>query len=163
MQRVCETAAGGSLDDFFRRFVRGRDPLDYNAGLNAVGLRLQTEAPNSGAKPHLGADLANDSSKLMVRRVYAATAAYEQGLNTGDEIIALNGWRVTLDQFNKRMAEKKPGESITLTLFRAEELRTLTIKLGGRVDPDYRILAMANPTPAQQSLYQSWMGKTLGE
>ena len=163
VQRVCESAAGGSLDDFFRRFVRGRDALDYNAGLNAVGLRLQTEAPNSAAKPHLGADLVSESGKLTVRRVYAGAAAYEQGLNTGDEIIALNGWRVTLDQFNKRMAEKKPGESITLTLFRAEELRTLDIKLGGRVDLDYRILAMANPTPSQQSLYQAWMGKTLGE
>ncbi len=163
MQRVCETAAGGSLDEFFNRFVRGRDDLDYNTGLNAVGLRLQTEAPNATAKAYLGADLANDNGKLIARRVYAGAPAYEQGLNTGDEIIALDGWRVTLDQFNKRLAEKQPGQTVNLTLFRAEELRSLTLKLGGRIEPEYRIVTVANPTSAQQNLYQTWLGKSLSE
>jgi predicted metalloprotease with PDZ domain len=163
MQRICETMAGGSLEEFFRRFTRGRDELDYNAGLNAFGLRLQTEAPNSADKAYLGAELAAENGKLIMRRVFADSPAYEQGLNAGDEIIALDGWRVTLEQLNRRLAEKRPGQVIALTVFRAEELRVFNIKLGARVEPEFRIIAVANPTPAQQNLYQSWLGKPLSE
>jgi S1-C subfamily serine protease len=31
----------------------------------------------------------------MVRRVYAGSPAYEQGLNAGDQIVALDNMRVT--------------------------------------------------------------------
>src|SRR6266849_4884774 len=39
-QKTCELIAGGSLEDFFARYVRGRDELPYNEILNAAGLRL---------------------------------------------------------------------------------------------------------------------------
>jgi predicted metalloprotease with PDZ domain len=163
VQRACERAAGGSLDDFFRRFVRGREELDYNAGLNAFGLRLQTEKPNDAPKAFLGADLVNENGKLLVRRVYAGSPAHEQGLNAADEIIAFDGWRATLDNFNKRLADRQPGDTISLTVFRAEELRVINVKLAGRVEPDYRIVTVSNPTPTQQALYQNWLGKPFGE
>jgi predicted metalloprotease with PDZ domain len=93
----------------------------------------------------------------MVSRVYAGSPAYEQGLNAGDQIIALDNMRVTRDFFNARLAEKKPGDLINLTIFRSDDLSTLLIKLGERREGTYRILPLPSQTEAQKRVYRSWM------
>ena len=159
-QRVAEQMAGGSLEQFFSRYVRGREELDYNASLEAVGLRLDTGRNTDAAarKAYLGADLGQDGERLMVRRVYAGGPAYDQGLNANDQVIALDNMRVNNEGFNARLAEKRPGDILHLTLFRSDDLRTLDIKLGERADGDYRIVPVAQATPDQMRLYQDWLG-----
>lgn len=162
-QKIVELMAGSSMDDFFTKYVRGREELDYNAALNTVGMRLETVAIGEGGKPvervYFGADIAQDADRLMVRRVYAGSAAYEQGLNSGDQIVALNNMRVNKDFFDARIAEKKPGDLITLTIFRFDDLSTLVIKLGGRTDTSYRVVPVASPTEQQRRIYRSWLGQ----
>lgn len=158
-QRACETAAGASLEDFFTRYVRGREELPYDAILAGVGLRL--EPPGAAELAYLGATLAQDNDRLLIRRVTNGTAAYEQGLNANDQIIALDGFRVNRDGFNARLAEKRPGDVARLTVFRADELRTFDIKLGGIRDMSYRPIPVAQPTEEQARLYQGWLGAPL--
>ena len=50
-QKAAELMAGTSLEEFFSRFVRGRDELDYNASLGAAGLRLNTGVTIANGKP----------------------------------------------------------------------------------------------------------------
>ena len=156
-QKASELVAGSSLADFFSKYVRGTEELDYNAALEAAGLRLDTGA-GPVERVYFGADVAQDVDRLIVRRVYAGSPAYEQGLNAGDQIVALDNARVTRDFFNARIAEKKPGDLINLTIFRFDELSTLLIKLGGRRDGTYRILPLPNQTEAQKRVYRSWLG-----
>ena len=160
-QRVSELMAGSSLEEFFTKYVRGREELDYNASLAAAGLRLDTTGITGGAKPieraYLGADLAQEGERLMVRRVYAGSPAYEQGLNTGDQIVALDNRRATRAFFDARIAEKKPGDLASLTIFRFDELSLLPVKLGGIVDAPYRIVPVSNPSDEQRRIYQSWL------
>src|SRR5689334_7081641 len=120
-QKTCELMAGSSLEEFFAKYVRSRDELDYNAALNVAGLQLET-TKNEEGKPveeaFFGADTEWVNDRLLVRRVSAGSPAYDQGLNTGDQIVALNNMRVTKEFFDARMAEKKPGDLINLTIFR---------------------------------------------
>lgn len=164
-QKACELMAGASLEDFFSKYVRGREELDYNASLIAAGLRLDTTGLTGTQKPvetaYLGADLVQEGDRLMVSRVYAGSPAYEQGLNTGDQIVAMDNLRVTKEFFDARMAEKKPGDLAKLTLFRFDDLSSLPIKLGGSIDAPYRIVAVENPAAEQMQIYQSWMGVAL--
>ena len=160
-QRVCELMAGASLDDFFRKYVRGIDELDYNAALSTAGLQLETKTIEAGKpvdKPFFGAETAWRNDRLVVTRVNAGSPAYEQGLNTGDEIVALNNMRVTKEFFDARMAEKKPGDLINLTIFRFDDLSTLLIKLGSTTVGTYRIVSVANPAETQKRVYKSWLG-----
>ena len=159
-QRACELMAGSSLEDFFRRYVHGREELPYDEKLAYVGLHLETTRAGQAERPYLGANLNQDGERLTVRAVLADTPAYDQGLNTGDQIIAFDGARVNQDQFNARLAEKRPGDTIRLTIFRNDDLRNLDIKLGGRLDPVYVITPVAQPTDEQKRLYQGWIGTT---
>src|SRR6185295_9455739 len=84
-QKACELMAGSSLDSFFARYVMGRDELDYDAALAVAGLRLDRTLAADGSKASekasLGADLAQEEDRLLVKKVYAGAAGYEQGLN----------------------------------------------------------------------------------
>jgi predicted metalloprotease with PDZ domain len=156
-QKASELMAGSSLEDFFSKYVRGTEELNYNAALEAAGLRLDTGA-SAVERPYFGAVVVQDGDRLVVRSVSAGSPAYEQGLNTGDQIVALDNARVTRDFFNARIAEKKPGDVLNLTIFRFDELSTLLIKLGGRNEGAYRILPLSNQTEVQKRIYKSWLG-----
>jgi predicted metalloprotease with PDZ domain len=166
-QKACETMAGTSLEQFFAKYIRGIEDLDYQRAFAAVGLRLDTGARDVAGKPvervYLGADVEQDGDRVIVSRVYAGSAAYEQGLNTGDQILALNNMRVNKDFFDARIAEKKPGDLINLTIFRSDDLSTLLIKLGGRADATYRIVPGESSTDQQRQLYRSWLGAGTAE
>ena len=158
-QKACELMAGASLEDFFNRYVRGTEELNYSVALEAAGLRLDTTSTGADEKVAFGADVADEEGRLMVRRVYAGSPAYEQGLNAGDQIVALDNMRVTKDFFTARMAEKKPGDLVNLTIFRFDDLSNLLIKLGERREGTYRIVPLPNQTEAQKRVYRSWLGQ----
>jgi predicted metalloprotease with PDZ domain len=161
-QRTAERAAGGSLEEFFRRYVRGREELDYDAALAWAGLRLDTASDAAGRPAreaaYLGANLEEKDGRLAVKNVPAGTPAYEQGLYAFDQIVAVDGYRATLESLNARLADKRPGEQLTLAVFRGEELRTLDIKLGGRPAAAYRIVPVPGVSEQQKRNYQSWLG-----
>lgn len=153
-QKTTELMAGASLEEFFSKYVRGVQELDYNAALEAAGLKLETSA---GARVYFGADVAQEDDRLLVRRVYAGSPAYDQGLNAGDQIVALDNMRVTRDSFNARMAEKKPGDLVNLTIFRFDDLSSLLIKLSDKREMSYRIVPVAAPTAVQKQIYANWL------
>jgi len=158
-QKVSEQMAGVSLEGFFAKYVRGREELDYDASLIAAGLRLNTTGAQKPAETaYLGADLIQEGDRLVVSRVYAGSPAYEQGLNSGDQIVALDNRRVTKEFFEARIGEKKPGDLANLTIFRFDDLSRLPVKLGGSIDALYRIVAVEHPTAEQRQTYQSWLG-----
>src|SRR4029079_6169597 len=97
-QKAVELMAGGSLEEFFSKYVRGVQELDYNAALDAAGLKLETSGATD-AKVYFGADVAEEEGRLIVRRVYAGSPAYEQGLNAGDQIVAMDNMRATKEFF----------------------------------------------------------------
>jgi predicted metalloprotease with PDZ domain len=160
-QKACELMAGSSLESFFAKYIRGTEELDYDAALATAGLRLDKSLTAEGTKavekPFLGADVAQEEDRLMVKKVYAGAAAYEQGLNAGDQIVAFNNMRANKEFVDARIAEKRPGDLITLTIFRSDDLSTLLIKLGARVDSVYRIVPVDNAVDEQKRIYQSWL------
>jgi len=161
-QKTAELMAGSSLEEFFARYVRGKDELDYDAALAAAGLKLDKGITIVDGKPvaHavLGAELEQDQDRLMVRNVRAGSAAYDQGLNAGDQIVALDNMRATRDSLIARLAEKKPGDLVNLTIFRSDDLSTLLIKLGSRMEGAYKIVPLPNQTELQKQIYRAWLG-----
>ena len=111
-------------------------------------------------KGFLGADLVQDGEFIRVKSVRARTPVYEQGLNANDRIIALDDQRVDKETFEALIAAKHAGDSIRLTIFRFDDLRTLDIRVSGRIDAPYRIVPLPNAGAEQKRIYQAWMGGT---
>ena len=162
-QKACELMAGASLDQFFARYVRGRDDLElvYNEMLGGAGLRLETSGAGgrAEAKAFLGADLSQSGDRLLVTSVRAGSPAYEQGLNANDQIVALDGARVTKETFEARLAEKKPGDMVHVSVFRFDDLRIFDIRLSADSRDLFRMVPLAQVNDEQRRIYQSWLSE----
>ena len=158
-QKIAEKMAGKSLGDFFSKYVRGREEIDYNAILSGFGLRLTTGSAREAA--YLGANLSQTGDRLTITSLPAETPAYEQGLNTNDQIIAVDGNRASQQFLQTYLGDKKPGDKVKFTVFRFDQLMDFEITLGGRAAPNYRVTAVDNPTEDQKKLYQAYMGTAL--
>jgi predicted metalloprotease with PDZ domain len=169
-QKVCETAAGSSMEDFFARYVRGREELPYNQILSAAGLRLEqaglafedlnkTLPGGVPVQSFLGAELVQNGDHLMIKNVRSGSAAYDQGLNANDEIVALDGKRVTKETFTARLGERRPGETVRITVLRFDDLRTFDIRLGSRITAPFQIVELAESTEQQRQIYRGWLAE----
>lgn len=159
-QAAAEKAAGGSLDDFFAKYVRGESEIDYDKIIGGIGLRLEKKEPNKG-NAYIGADTAEENGRLMIRTVAAGTPAYDQGLNTGDQIIAIDGYRASSTFLQSYLGEKKPGNKVKLTLFRFDQLREVSFTLGANLRAEFEFDRVENPTELQRRLYREYLGDDL--
>jgi predicted metalloprotease with PDZ domain len=155
-QRAAEKMAGSSLAVFFDRYVRGTAELDYNSLLMGIGLKLDESRVNLG-KAYLGADTTDVNGRVTVRSVAADTPAYEQGLNSGDQIVAIDGHRATQSFLQNYLSQKKPSEKVKLTVFRFDKIKEINITLGENTRADYRMMSVEAPNELQKRLYMEYL------
>jgi predicted metalloprotease with PDZ domain len=158
LRKVIEEFGGGSFKEFFDNYFYGTTPLDWEKYLGYAGLQLSSK--DTVAKPWLGLVVPDGSERLRVFQLVAGTPAYEAGLNVGDEIVAMDGYRVRASELNTRPAEMKAGEKVRLTVFRNDKLREFTVTLQNRAVGPYSITKVKEPNALQKSIYERWFGAT---
>ena len=82
----------------------------------------------------LGADTKVEDGRLIVERIPRGTPAYEAGLDTGDEIVGFADFRVRPAEWDRQLANYRPGDSLPLLLARRGRMVRVTAKLG--VEPE---------------------------
>ena len=159
-QKTAEMMAGKSLDEFFTKYVRGTADIDVDGVVQSIGLHFKATNDNS-KKAYIGADLTEANGVLSIRSIAANTPAYEHGLNTGDQIVAVDGYRANQAFLQSYIAERKPNDVIKLTIFRFDKLREITFTLGSNGRKDYGFETVAAPTEAQKKLYHDYLNADL--
>ena len=153
-QDAVEKVAGRRFDDFFRTRVYGTQTLDYNTALGYAGLTLATEpAVTAGA---LGANVSTSGGKLTVTSVLRDGSAWQGGLNVNDELLALDGNRLT-DDPNKALAGRAAGSEVKLLVSRDGQVQELTFPLLASTAQRYRVEKLPNPNPDQQKALAKWL------
>jgi predicted metalloprotease with PDZ domain len=176
IRALAEEVYGGSLETFFDRFVHGTEELDLADALSVVGLhrhidRPQTppseasrsKAPASPADPavlqtRLGVRIAAGGPGARVTHVLDGSPAHAAGLNAGDEIIALDGLRVTDADLPARIRHQASGETVSLTLFRRDELLGFELPLAEMPPTRTRLAPIAAETERQAAAREDWLG-----
>jgi predicted metalloprotease with PDZ domain len=159
-QKVSEMMAGRSLEDFFSKYVRGEAEIDYAGILAPIGIKVEVSEPGRN-RAYIGADTAETEGRLTIRTVPAGTPAYEQGLNTGDQIVAIDGYRASSQFLQTYLGEKKPGDTVRLTLFRFDRLRDVNFVLGPNLRQEVSLSPVDSPTEAQRRLYGEYFRSEL--
>jgi len=160
LQPVFEDAAGLSLADVFDRQIRGTDDPDLADELRHVGLELRTSADpaqiaDGASAVWIGATVAGGK----VTGVLDDSPAQAAGLSPGDEIIAIDGFRVTSEADLRAIpGALKPGDAIELAVFRRARLLRLPVCLGAAPATRYEIVGIAEPGAAA-ARYQAWLGE----
>jgi predicted metalloprotease with PDZ domain len=149
-------------DDFFRRFIHGREAPDYAALLAAAGMTVRTV--NAGS-PTIGAAPVDprEGGVILTGPVLAGTTLYEVGASTGDRIIAVNGRAVaSADELAAVVSALRPGNLAEITY----EQRGVRITRSAAVQEDatLEVVLYENAglqlTEAMRQFRLAWLGGT---
>lgn len=164
-KKMAEKIAGISLNDFFRKYVNGTDPLHYNLHLGHAGLSLVNE--NEGKnEPSLGLTAEVKEGKLIINYVMRGSAAWDDGLNVNDEIIAFDGVRVTgatdpsskFNDLDKLVASKKVGDKIPMLITRDGLVKVVDVTLKASALGKFHIEADKDASLEQLAIRKRWLG-----
>ncbi len=174
VEKAASEVAGVDLTPFFDRAVRSTEDLDYGVFAH-VGLEVSfrvREAPNDkgGTPPRLKGEpkpkgwlgvTVRGSSTLST--VPEGTPALEAGLYPEDEVVALDGWRVDGAGLIARCEDKRPGDTVRVTLFRRDRLLEVPVVLGQKPADAAWLQRVERPTDAQKAAFQAWLGSPWDE
>ena len=90
---VAGEVAGADLGEFFRRTLETTEELDYREMLDWYGLRFAIPDTTGSAAAWLGVITRADDGRLVVAQLLRGTPAYDSGLVTGDELVAIDDFR----------------------------------------------------------------------
>jgi predicted metalloprotease with PDZ domain len=165
-QAEVERAVELDLGAFFERAVRGREDPDLAGALAAAGLALKAqwdkppgEGMGEGAPPHLGVNTKSEGGRAVVSSTLSGSPAERAGLYAGDEIIAVDGFKVTESGLGDRLAARRPGDTVRLTLFRRDELREVPVVLGEAPKDKFEIVPAPGATESEKAFYRAWLGE----
>ena len=157
-QDACEMMAGGSLDDFFTKYVSGREELDYNKLLAPAGLRLniRNASTNNG---YFGARMRQVSGGVRVTAVPADTAAYAGGINYNDIIRQVDGQTFrSPGEIEAYARTKQAGDTIKVTVFRHGRNMDFNVVLKPTRPSGYEFVPVSSPTEMQKAIYKThWL------
>ena len=156
MRRLWKTSGGGPIseDDIaaamqvvggrsfapeLQAWVHGTEDLPLATLLDEVGVLLRCE--RAGFAAGLGLRLSEGPvTGVQVKAVLAGSAAARAGLSAGDELLAVDGWR--LRRFDDALNWTERGQPFDLLLVRDQRLQTV------------RVLPQADSALAQTSVLQ---------
>ena len=157
LQKVCEELAGSSLKDFFMSSLYSATPLPWEKILSYAG--LEVTAKDSVKKINLGISVQDFGERTRVTNVTPNSPAERAQLDINDEIVALNGYRIRASDFNERIASMKEGDEVSITVFRNDKLKEITLKLEYFGLPSYTVKKVDKTTELQQTIYEDWLGE----
>ena len=113
---AAERVAGGSFEEFFRRYVSGAEPLPYAQTLGLAGLELRERRSSRAA---LGFAVERDAAGQLRVSIPLSESAAAAGLREGDMILQWDEGEAPR-RITRWLRERKPGERLRLRLRREE-------------------------------------------
>ena len=112
---VCSEIAGEDMQFFFDEMVFSKGSIDYAQWLTDFG--VQAEVVEGEEKAWSGVSSSLSNGKLIIDKVFTDGPAEQAGVAVNDELIAINGWRVT-HAMNQHAKKFDVGDTITMLLSR---------------------------------------------
>ena len=145
-------------EDFYNRYMAGRDVVDYATLLQRAGVVLRKRNPGRAWAGDVRPDPAGTRLAALVA---PGTPAYDAGLDRGDQITSVDRKSVgSVQEFEGIVASHKPGDTITVGFTRRSGPATSTLTL--KEDPSLEAVlvedAGGTPTTEQQAFRAAWLG-----
>jgi predicted metalloprotease with PDZ domain len=161
-RKTASEVAGTDLGPWFTHALESTDELDYGPALEWFGLQFppsRASAASGDGMAWLGAKTKIEERRLLVENVPRDTPAYAAGVNPGDEILAIDDFRVLPDDLDARLAAYRPGRRVVLLVSRRDELKRLDVTLGEAPADKWTLQTRPDLTPQQRAHLTGWLGR----
>ena len=91
-------------------------------------------------------------------RVPRETPAYAAGFNVGDEILAIDGYRVRANDWAQRLPSYRADEDAVVLVARRDRLVELKVTFGAPPDATWHLSIPPEPPDTTQSRLDRWLG-----
>lgn len=136
MPALIREATGVDASGFLERYAYGTQDLPLKELLSQRGIRLEQKAPNN--TPSLDARLTTSGAQVSIATVFEGGAAHAGGLSAHDILVAVGGLRVDSTASLERLLKTwRPGDTVTIHVFRRDELRAFDITLNEAPADEY--------------------------
>ena len=154
IKEICERISGKNLDEFWGKYIKGVDELPLEEYLESAGLKIE----NSNPQNHISLDIETvvENGKSIITKVFAGGSAYESGLNADDEILSINGQKVTKENPENRLKDFSVGDLIEITIFRDGSLKNVNVNLLPPL-PNYKIIETKEKNNSQIMILNKWL------
>jgi predicted metalloprotease with PDZ domain len=158
-------ATGHDLSSFMDAHVDGVEEPDWQGILGHAGLALAPpkRRKNDPRPARLGVTLEKREGRVDVASVVEGGPAWRGGVSARDELVAIDGRRVTADGIEERLADFAPGDRVRLLVFRDDDQREVEVVLGESDDPPARVVKKKDASSEERALYEAWLGRPWDE
>lgn len=156
VEQVIAEVAGVDLQDFYGDYLYGLVELPFDEYLQPFGLRLV--ATDKESVPYWGLTVKSEGGKEMIKAVAAGSPGAIAGIDPGDELLAIDGFRVTAEKVGERLAHYGVGAEIPVTVFQGDRLVTYGVRLVTPQPSKYELEISPDVTPRQLHNLQVWAG-----
>ena len=158
-------AMDADLDPWFDRVLETVEELEYSEALDWFGIDLalsdSSDAANDDdtAPAWVGLATRADGERLLVTEVRRETPGFDAGFNVGDEILAVNDYRVRANGWADRLDLYRAGEEVSVLVARRERLLRLGVTFGARPETRWELGPRSVRTAAQNYRVDAWLGR----
>ena len=161
LERTLATVSGDAAfaRDFFARYIRGHEVVNYERLLDRAGFVLRRRTPGQGFAGDLRLQDAQ-GRPLVVAAVPFGSPAYDAGLERDDLIISIGGVATgSVSDVDRQIRAGKPGQALPIAFERRGQPLTGTLRL--IEDPHLEVVlaeAAGRPVSAAQKLFRErWL------
>ena len=171
--KIVQELAGKPVSDWLDEQLRSTEELDYQPLLEAYGLTWkpkdtpkdapggQQDAAQVATPAHFGLELSNASGKTQIDKVLRGGSASYAGVQVGDELIALDGYRISAEQWPERVGLLHVGDQVSVLVSRRGKILELPLKVlpesAEASTPSWTLMRVESPTEEQEKRWKSWL------
>ena len=130
--------------------------LGYRPALEYFGLRFRADPSPSRADLGITTSVAN--GRISVRTPLREGAAWKAGLQSEDEILAIDRVRVLPEALDSRLWSYAPGDRIEVLVARRGAIIEIPVVLGATSSSSWRLEPDPGASPVQLANRAAWMG-----
>lgn len=149
-------AAGESLAEVLDECVRQPGAMDVVGRLEAAGLTVE-RLPREEQPAWIGVELETSGARTVFRRIVRDGPAWRAGVLPGEELLAIDGFRVG-DDPAPWLKRRQPGESVRLTTVLEGRLRDVSVTLDATPSLDLRLRKAERVDGRGAAALSSWLG-----
>ena len=163
-EEAVESIGGQDVRAIVDTMLKTTSDPDIDAALGWYGLSLERSpglSPGENGPAGMGVGWKDSGTALVAEHVLLGYPGALAGILPGDELLAIDGFRVTPEDFALLLNKLQPGDEVELTLVRHGRLLVIPLTVGTEIPTRYVISTRKDISNREKRRLEAWLGMDL--